>query len=723
MRKKELLAIVLKCPSEEMVRRAKEDRYVERIEKRQQWTYKNGYEDYYERIKTYATRLYFTVQKEGGILVIAVYGRAQVAAGGPPIFTTFIDAENEKWLTRIGESWSEAYMYNLIWNLKTDTGLPRTDWRVAEDVFDEESLDLCNQALETENESVKEAVRSWQEYARGKENDLKAKKRIEKWERQMALVPPLPEGFMKWVEEDGTSLSNFLFYRKKGKQTEVFCTHCGKTWKTDQKMIHTKGNPTRYDYKPEEKYFCMRCGEYLAAKAWGKQQRVTTDDNIVLAQKAGEYIAFRKFRVIKDFRRVGTEPIDRWTCKTHITETRRVLANPFTFHSVASYEERKVEPIGKCMWAETKEGGYWGGYYTARTNSYTIGRGILYTKNIREVLENTGVRKEVADLFLSHREEDMQYAIERAASRGYIEYLLKAGLKRLAREAAYGSERFKDQNASDLKTLIGINGQQLRRLRMLDGDFYTVDALKYIEEHNEKIDDETLRFITSGRVVIKDLDLKRTGMTLQRMVNYLRKQEDKENRSIAGINAMYTDYINMAIGRGMDPTDEIVCHTSKLRQMHDRYLEEKNAKEAAKEKTRVNKAFKGIEKAFMANKEHFSYEKAGLKIIVPRDAYDIKREGRLQHHCVGASDKYMKNMDEGRTFILFLRKAEDQETPYYTLEVMYDGKVLQSYGAYDRKPDWEKIEPILGAFTRQIQKRTEKEKKRQVRERLLAETM
>ena len=54
---------------------------------------------------------------------------------------------------------------------------------------------------------------------------------------------------------------------------------------------------------------------------------------------------------------------------------------------------------------------------------------------------------------------------------------------------------------------------------------------------------------------------------------------------------------------------------------------------------------------------------------------------------------------------------------------MYDGKVLQSYGAYDRKPDWEKIEPILGAFTRQIQKRTEKEKKRQVRERLLAEAM
>lgn len=727
MRKKDLLAIALKGPSEEMVRRAKEDRYIERLVKRQRWTYKNGksgYEDYYEKIKTYATKLYFTVQKEGGILVIAVYGRAQVAAGGPPIFTTFIDTENEKWLTRIGEGWSEAYLYNTIWNIKQDRGLPRTDPSVAEDVFEKEDLDLCNEELRTVDGSIEKAVRSWQEYARGKENDLKVKRRIEKWDRHMALIPPLPEGFEEWADKDGTSLSNFLFYRKKGKQTEVYCTHCGKTWKTDQKMVHTKGNPTRYDYKPEERYFCMQCGEYLAAKAWGKQQSLHKDDVVVLAQKAGEYIAFRKFRIVKHFQRENAGPIDRWKCKTSIGEVFRVLANPYTFHSVASYEQRTVEPIGRYMWAETKEGSYWGGYYhSARTNAYSIGRGILYLRNIKEVLENTGVRKEVADLFLSHREENMQYALERAAERGYIEYLVKAGLKRLARLAAYDSVRFDDPDAKDLKSLIGVNGQQLRRLRMLDGDFYTIDALNYIDEHNEKIDDETLKFISSEGVRIKDLDLKRTGMTLQRMINYIRKQAEKEKRSFAATNQMYIDYINMAINRGMDPTDEIVCHTSKLRQMHDRYLEEKNAKEAAKEKIRVNRMFRWIEKSFLDNVDHFSFEKAGLKIVVPRDAEDIKREGRLQHHCVGASDRYIKNMNEGKTFILFLRTAENPETPYYTLEVEYDGKVLQSYGAYDRKPDWEKIEPVLTAFTRQIQKRTEKEKKRRVRERLLAEAM
>ena len=208
-------------------------------------------------------------------------------------------------------------------------------------------------------------------------------------------------------------------------------------------------------------------------------------------------------------------------------------------------------------------------------------------------------------------------------------------------------------------------------------------------------------------------------MTLQRMINYLRKQSTREKRSFAGTNNLYKDYLKMAADRGMDLTDEIICHTPRLREMHDRYLEEKNAREDAAERLRVNKKFTEIRKSFEENREHFGYQKAGLKIFVPRDAADIKREGKMQHHCVGASDRYMERMDKRETFILFLRRADAPETPYYTLEVEYDGKIRQSYGAYDRKPDWPVVEPVLKSFTRQIRKRTEKEKQ----ERILAEAM
>ena len=68
-------------------------------------------------------------------------------------------------------------------------------------------------------------------------------------------------------------------------------------------------------------------------------------------------------------------------------------------------------------------------------------------------------------------------------------------------------------------------------------------------------------------------------------------------------------------------------------------------------------------------------------------------------------------MNKGESFILFLRKKEDPETPYYTLEVEYDGKIRQSYGAFDRKPDWEKVEPVIAGLTRKISQRLEKEQK------------
>ena len=723
MRKKQLLQIALKGPSEEMVRKAKEDRCIKRSVNRPRWAYEDGkgyYEDYYESIRTYATRLYFTVQKEDGILVVCVYTRGGVASGHGPLITTFMDIENEKWISKIGEKWSEAYLSTMLWNLRCDNCLKKTDWSVAKDVFSTEDLNLCNKELCTVDGTITESVKAWQEYVRGKENRVKLQKRIDKWEGQMALIPPLPEGFEEWVDKDGTGQSNFLFYRKKGKQTEVYCTHCEKTWKTDQKMVHTTGKPGDCGYHPE-KYFCMRCGEHLPAKAWGKQKYLRTDDDIVLAQKAGEYIVFRKFHVAKRFRREGEGLLERWNCGTSICETLRVLANPYSFQSMASYVERTVEPIGRYMWAETFEGGNWNGYYSRSTQPYLIGRGILYMKNIVEVLENTGVKKIVAELFLSHREENMQYALQRAAKKGYIEYLIKAGLKRLAREAAYNTTKFDGKDAKDLKTLLEVNGQQLYTLKKLDGDGYMIDAIKYIEKHNEKIDDETLQFITSNKVVIKELQLRQTGMTLQRMINYLRKQSARGKRSFAGTNNLYKDYLKMAADRGMDLTDEIVCHTPRLREMHDRYLEEKNAREDAVERLRVNKKFSEIKKAFEANTEHFDYQKAGLKIFVPRDAADIRREGKLQHHCVGATDRYMERMAKGETFILFLRRAETPETPYYTLEVEYDGKIRQSYGAYDRKPDWENVGPILKSFTRQIKKRTEKESRQQ--ERILVEAM
>ena len=121
----------------------------------------------------------------------------------------------------------------------------------------------------------------------------------------------------------------------------------------------------------------------------------------------------------------------------------------------------------------------------------------------------------------------------------------------------------------------------------------------------------------------------------------------------------------MAANRGMQITDEIVYRNKRWKDFHDQYVAEANRK---KDEAR---------------------------------AADIIEEGRRQHHCVGAHDRYMKEMSARESFILFLRKAEDPQTPYYTIQTDIQ-RIQQFYAAYDRQPDKEIVEKIMTAWLKQV---------------------
>ena len=62
---------------------------------------------------------------------------------------------------------------------------------------------------------------------------------------------------------------------------------------------------------------------------------------------------------------------------------------------------------------------------------------------------------------------------------------------------------------------------------------------------------------------------------------------------------------------------------------------------------------------------------------------------------------YMDKHNKGQTFILFLRKEEEPDIPYYTIEIKGD-EILQWYGAHDKKPDKEVVGPWLNHFIKHI---------------------
>lgn len=67
-------------------------------------------------------------------------------------------------------------------------------------------------------------------------------------------------------------------------------------------------------------------------------------------------------------------------------------------------------------------------------------------------------------------------------------------------------------------------------------------------------------------------------------------------------------------------------------------------------------------------------EKSGLEIIAPKDISDLKNEGHTLSHCVGT---YVDAIISGKDNIMFLRRSDMVNSPFYTVEVLNDGQIRQ----------------------------------------------
>nr|DAU01832.1 MAG TPA: PcfJ like protein [Caudoviricetes sp.] len=215
-----------------------------------------------------------------------------------------------------------------------------------------------------------------------------------------------------------------------------------------------------------------------------------------------------------------------------------------------------------------------------------------------------------------------------------------------------------------------------------------------------KATDETLKKI--GRIK-SDITLDSIAEILGRGINanhFMRLMEvtEKEMTLQAKIT-MYRDYLDMAERRGCDIHSEIIYRNKRWRYFHDLYLAELNRK---KDEERAAK-FPGICRDLERNRRIFAWQQGDYFVRPAESAEDIIQEGRMQHHCVGASDTYMVKMATRKSWICFLRKKEAPEEPWYTIET--DGeKILQAYAAYDRKPDWKETDEVLQGWIRQVRK-------------------
>ena len=114
-----------------------------------------------------------------------------------------------------------------------------------------------------------------------------------------------------------------------------------------------------------------------------------------------------------------------------------------------------------------------------------------------------------------------------------------------------------------------------------------------------------------------------------------------------------------------------------LRIVHDNLVALLNHQHQEGYAERNRKQCEDYAKRYKKLKEKYFAEDDEFIITPPLNAADLVSEGSNLHHCVGG---YVNAIAEGRTNILFLRKKEDPNTSFYTIEVSNRGVCVQIHG-------------------------------------------
>lgn len=166
--------------------------------------------------------------------------------------------------------------------------------------------------------------------------------------------------------------------------------------------------------------------------------------------------------------------------------------------------------------------------------------------------------------------------------------------------------------------------------------------------------------------------------TLDTLLNYLSRVDMYQAIRTEEAIIILRDYIKMSLECNVEP----VTNSNSLKREHDVVM--RNHQILLRAKREEYKASLG-EPFIERSKElsRYEYENNELKVIVPKEMEDLLQEGRNNNNCVGG---YIERFAKGTSNIFFIRKKDDLERSYITIEVNNDfSGVRQAYYSSNRE--------------------------------------
>ena len=533
---------------------------------------------------------------------------------------------------------------------------------------EEEALRRFLKAEKTENHQMDNLCK-WIKQTRQEMKKRSMEKRGELMDEDYRLCPEaLPEGLIDYIRREVLPEDRVIIY-KRGNVNGI-CTVCGT-------QVHARGRRfTQSAYAT-----CPNCGaRVICVLEDGCAFAANYIENIVAVQTGtdGETVFFRQWLLHRD-------NSARWEhIEDFLQETVR--------YAIRGNKTAKWQKQGKesyYMRTERYELDEWTRW---QDNRIYDGSYFFYTGGIEEALSGTAMQYADLEGYLEEGGyRNAIYFLEYHAKYPVIEFLWKTGYRNIVHNRIFGMDR-ENRNAIlwEREKLKECFKFPLRILKLMPPEEWKLDDVKranYLwKNYGERITDAEMRMALQSRTDVQSLTGAMPYAGIGKILKYIQKQTEKRKEEKGhttytpeGIIRAYRDYLRECEQLHFDLHDREILFPKDLVAAHDRTMKqiafEKNKADQEKFQKAVNKL------------EKFAWQKGGFLIRPAREQMELTAEGKALHHCVGG---YIRDMAEEKTAIFFLRKANEPDKPFYTLELQKK-RVIQCRtehnASYDRNPD------------------------------------
>lgn len=628
---------------------------------------------------SYKYGIYVRVQILNGILKAAIFlvDRMRLGCSGP-VYEVFINKDTGEFITWdvVAEKWRTSKLDMLEW--------PEYFYRSGK--YSNPETNKSIKRYLGVSRSGYAGILEYQLNVRKHELKQKHKRETNPWDMDMELIPELPKDWNHWVDKTAIE-ENFIFYEysRKG-ATQGYCTWCEKQVPISKPKHNLKGR-------------CKCCGRPITFKSKGKAGCfITNRYTAYLLQKIENGFVCREFKVHRHYYKGRYEMPER-----HYFEQRRVL--------YATNGERKTYYYGDykntgLRWIKTSnmEDQYWSYYYAEY-------KGRVYMRTIPSLAKKELSRTGLPEMLKTGKLIDPESYLVLVARKPYLEQIAKAGLTQLAYDIYSRHEDTpRVTPCGNLAKSIGIDRQRMKRLKENNGGVCFLEWMKHEKRIDTILDNEDIKFFDSYNIKPKDLDFIINRMTYKGVCNYLKKQYRASARTPKELIGTWEDYLCMANRLKMNTMLEIFYKPKDLIKSHDEAVKLSGGEDIARRAGEVAEKYPDVDDICKSIKTKYEFSDKDYSIVVPERIEDIIMEGRVLGHCLDGSDRYFDRIQRKESFIVFLRKTEEIDTPYYTMEIEPGGATRQKRTTGDKQnKDFEDAVKFIKKWQKEIQKNLSEE--------------